>query len=118
VCERDRERERERERARVRERERERARVRERQSVCAFMYTQSDKGHASERNETHENTGCSARTRKCYRPTRRAAAACECLPRERCTTGWCVCVCVCVCLCVSVRERETEREKERESERE
>jgi len=88
--------------------------------VCAFMYAQSEKGHASERNETHENTTRSARTRKCRRPTRTAATACGCLPTERCTTGWmCVCVCVCVfvCECVFVCVRETEREKERESER-
>jgi len=55
--------------------------------VCAFMYAESEKGHASERNETHENTACSARTRRCRRPTRTAAAACGCLPIERCTTG-------------------------------
>jgi len=51
------------------------------------MYAQSEKGHASERNETHENTARSARTRRCRRPTRTAAAACGCLPTERCTTG-------------------------------
>jgi len=51
------------------------------------MYAQSEKGHASERNKTHENTACSARTRRCRRPTRTTAAACGCLLTERCTTG-------------------------------
>ena len=59
---------RERQKERKRERASESEREKERESVCAFMYAQSDKGHASERNETHENTGCSARTRRCRRP--------------------------------------------------
>jgi len=60
---------------------------RERECVRAFMHAESEKGHASGRNETHENTVHSARTRRCHRPTRMAAAACGCLLTERCTTG-------------------------------
>jgi len=51
------------------------------------MYAESEKGHTRERNETHENTAHSARTRRRHCPTRTAAAACGCLPTERCTTG-------------------------------
>jgi len=51
------------------------------------MYAESEKGLASERNETHENTTRSARTRKCRRLTRTAAAACGCLLTERFATG-------------------------------
>ena len=87
VCVRETEREREKERAREREREREKERERERESVCV----QSEKGHASERNQTHENTARSARIRRCCSPTRTAAAACRCLPTERCTTDRLVC---------------------------
>ena len=57
---------------RVSGRERESERKRERECVCGFMSSQSEKGHASERNETH-NTARSARTRRCRRPTRMAA---------------------------------------------
>jgi len=43
--------------------------------------------HASERNETHDNTARSTRTRRCRRLTRTAAAACRCSPTECCMTS-------------------------------
>jgi len=76
-----------RERKIEREIERERERERECECVCASMYAESEKVHASERNKTHENTARSARTRRCCRPTRMAAAACGCSSTARCRTG-------------------------------
>jgi len=78
---------REREQERERERERERETERERECVCVSMYTESEKMHASERNETHENTARSAPTQRCHHPTRTAVVACGCSPTARCSPG-------------------------------
>ena len=51
------------------------------------MYAESEKVHAGERNETHETTARSARTRRCCRPKRTAADACRCSLMARCRTG-------------------------------
>jgi len=113
VCERDRERERESERARVRERDRQREREREKVCVCAFMYAQSEKGHASElcmhkvKRGTQVKGTKRMKTQLALRVHEDVAVRHErlLLHADACRQSavqlaGCVCVCVFVCVCV------------------